>query len=420
MKRGIPLPRFLCLHVRAIEDHWARGTLASEVVRPSELDEFSAIAGPMFEAIGTRGSDGAVWIWYDYANRLGRNRGLQRPVSAGRLCMVEFMKPIFRWSFVLGVLLALGWWGARGESQELVTPPQESNVDKATPPLIAPAASTNTGLLLEPPLDLSGFTTEQFAELMATVGQEKIRKEWTSPITHLPTIANAKTPPTEESRPTMQGLSHDEVKAYMRLVQQLFDQGESVPVSDVGLISTQEDVIRRPMLNHISAFANSQVRAYLLVQKTSTDHGWSYFSIVQDLTVDPPLDYYGQIHETEVRFEGTSCYKCHSSGPLAIHPAREDLVLDPKLAAAVSQYIAEQPRSRFYFPDDSPPPATGKPMTPSFCTSCHSEEGDRGPLYQVHSHPIRVLVDFGYMPPDRQLTPAEITELKAWLDDHEQ
>jgi hypothetical protein len=173
------------------------------------------------------------------------------------------------------------------------------------------------------------------------------------------------------------------------------------------------------MLNHISAFANSAVRVYLLVQKTSTDDDWSYFSIVQDMTVDPPLDYYAQIHDNEVRFEGTSCYKCHSSGPLAIHPAREDLVLDPKLAAALSQSIAQQPRSRFYFPEDSPQPELGKPMAPGFCTSCHSEDGDRGPLYQVHSHPIRVLVDFGYMPPDRTLTADEIAELKAWLNDEE-
>ena len=135
-------------------------------------------------------------------------------------------------------------------------------------------------------------------------------------------------------------------------------------MSDVGLISTQEDVIRQPMLNHISAFENSAVRVYLLVQKTASDKGWGYFSIVQDMTVDPPLDYYGQImDDQQVNFEGTSCYKCHSSGPLAIHPAREDLVIDAKLAAALSAYIAEQPLSEFYFPERSPQPETGKPMT---------------------------------------------------------
>jgi hypothetical protein len=34
----------------------------------------------------------------------------------------------------------------------------------------------------------------------------------------------------------------------------------------------------------------------------------------------------------------------------------------------------------------------------------------------VQSHPIRILVDFGYMPPNRRLKPEEIAELKAWLE----
>ena len=271
---------------------------------------------------------------------------------------------------------------------------------------IAPAVSTQTGLLLEPPLDLAWFTTGQFVAAMETVGKEKIRKEWNSPVAPLPVL-----PQTNN-----QGLTLAEVKNYMRQAKQLFDDGQAIPVSDVGLISTQEDVIRQPMLNHISGFENSAVRVYLLVQKTASDEGWSYFSIVQDMTVQPPLDYYGHVQPAEVKLEGTSCYKCHSSGPLAIHPAREDLVMDPRLAAALSHYIAEQPRSRFYFPDDSPRPETGKAMMPEFCTSCHAEEGDRGPLYEVHSHPIRVLVDFGYMPPDKRLSPQELAELKAWLN----
>jgi hypothetical protein len=197
---------------------------------------------------------------------------------------------------------------------------------------------------------------------------------------------------------------------------QLFDRGESVPISDVGLISTQEDVIRRPMLNHIAAFSNAVARVYLLVQKTSTDKGWGYFSIVEDLTVVPPIDYFAQVIGTKVKFEGTSCYKCHSSGPLAIHPAREDLVSDAPLAAAISRHIAEQPIARFHFPDGDQPPDYGKPMALKFCTKCHDTDGDRLPLFKVHSHPIRILVDFGYMPPKRRLTPAEIAELKEWLD----
>jgi hypothetical protein len=274
------------------------------------------------------------------------------------------------------------------------------------PELIAPAMSTATGLLLEPALTLPEFTREKFAEAMATVGPEKIHKQWTSPVVAL----------RPHPRTDVKGLTQDEVKAYMMEAKHLFAAGNAVPVSDVGLISTQEDVIRRPMLNHIAAFSNALARVYLLVQRTVTDKDWAYFSIVQDLTVSPVLDYFAEIRETGPHFEGTSCYKCHSSGPLAIHPARADLVLDAPLAAAVSQQIADQPRSRFHFPEDSPKPATGEPLTLKFCARCHGEDEDRARLYQVQSHPIRVMVDFGYMPPNRSLKPAEIAELKAWLE----
>lgn len=272
--------------------------------------------------------------------------------------------------------------------------------------LIAPAVSTATGLLLEPALTLPEFTREKFVAAMHTVGSNRIHKPWTNPIVTLP----------PHSRRDVQGLSHDEVKAYMMEVKRLFDTGSAVPTSEVGLISTQEDVIRKPMLNHIAAFSNATVRAYLLVQKTATDKGWAYFSIVQDLTLSPVLDYFAEVKKSGPKFEGTSCYKCHSSGPLAIHPAREDLVLDAPLAAAIGRHIAEQPRSRFYFPADSPKPPTGAPLTLKFCARCHSEDGDRDRLYQVQSHPIRVMVDFGYMPPNRRLKPEEIAELKAWLE----
>src|SRR5262249_6284966 len=150
-------------------------------------------------------------------------------------------------------------------------------------------------------------------------------------------------------------------------------------------------------------------------QKTSTDKGWGYFSIVQDLTTDPPWDYFAEIKGKEIKFEGISCYKCHSSGPLAIHPTREDLVYDPLLAAAFSKHIATQPLSRSHFPAHETPPDYGKPMELEFCTKCHDTDGKRLPLFKVHSHPIRILVDFGYMPPKRRLTTNEIAELKAWL-----
>lgn len=272
--------------------------------------------------------------------------------------------------------------------------------------LIKPAVSTDTGLLLLPPLDLSKFTADEFNTLSSTVGADRIHKKWTSPVAALP----------PHPRNNVRGLTEGEVKDYMRQARDLFNSGKAIPMSDVGLISTQEDVIRRPMLNHISAFSNSVARVYLLVQKTSTDKGWGYFSIVEDLTTDPPVDYFGDLNGKEVKFEGISCYKCHSSGPLAIHPAREDLVSDAALAAAISRHIAKQPMARFYFPTNEAKPDYGKPLTLEFCAKCHDTDGARQPLYKVHFHPMRILVDFGYMPPKHPLTPSQIAELKAWLD----
>jgi hypothetical protein len=276
------------------------------------------------------------------------------------------------------------------------------------PTLIKPAASTGTGLLKQQPLDLSWFSTEEFVKLSSSVGTDRIHKKWTSAVVNLP----------PHPRSGVHGLTEKEVKDYMAQARCLFDDGKAVPISDTGLISTQEDVIRRPMLNHISAFSNEVARVYLLVQKTSTDKGWGYFSIVEDLTTDPPWDYFADLNGKAIKFEGATCYKCHSSGPLAIHPARGDLVSDPLLAAAISQHIAQQPLGRFHFPQGEVPPDYGEPLALRFCAKCHDADGFRLPLYGVHSHPIRILVDFGYMPPKRRLTTNEVAELQAWLDAH--
>jgi len=259
---------------------------------------------------------------------------------------------------------------------------------------------------LQPALFLPEFKREEFLAAIDTVGSEKIRKAWTHAIVALPLRPHAHT----------EGLTDDEVMSYMSDAKLLFDDGRAVPVSDVGLISTQEAVVREPMLNHISAFSNSAVRVYLLVQRTLSSPDWGYFAILQDLTVHPVRDHYAKLGKRGTKFVGRSCYACHASGPLAIHPVRPDLVSDPVLAAAISHQIAEQPRSQFVFPAKAPKPPTGEPLTLSFCAHCHSEDGRRDRLYQVHAHPIRVLVDFGYMPPDRHLNPEEIAQLKAWLE----
>jgi hypothetical protein len=105
-----------------------------------------------------------------------------------------------------------------------------------------PVVSTATGLLLEPALYLTNFSTTDFAAASMTIGAERIHKKWTFPVVTLP----------PHPRQGTRGLTELEVKDYMIQARRLFDKGESVPLSDVRLISTQEDVIRKPMLNHIA------------------------------------------------------------------------------------------------------------------------------------------------------------------------
>ena len=251
--------------------------------------------------------------------------------------------------------------------------------DPAPPATLKPVASAQTGLLRQPPLDLPELTLPAFEAFGATVGPGRVRRPWTVAITPLP----------PHPRPTPRGLSPTEVRAYMRDVRTRFDRGAAAPVSDVGLISTQEEVNRKPMYNHIAAFTNATANVYLLVQRLADGQpsGWGYFSIVQDKTTDPPTDYYAELTGTEVKFEGANCYKCHSSGPLALHPVRADLVSDVPLLRAINAHIIAQPPSTFYFPPTDPKPALGEPLALAACTKCHDTGGDRGPLYRLHAQP---------------------------------
>jgi len=166
-----------------------------------------------------------------------------------------------RW-FVAAFVLLLWIIGIEGDAVEAPSA-DSSDVDEA--PLVAPARSTQSGLLLQPPLDLAWYTREKFVEQSSTVGLKKIHKSWTSPVVPIRVVG----------RSDAHGLAEGEVKDYMREAKRLFESGDAIPMSDVGLISTQEDVIRQPMLNHISAFENSEVRVYLLVQKTASDDSCS-------------------------------------------------------------------------------------------------------------------------------------------------
>src|SRR5438045_2258687 len=94
-------------------------------------------------------------------------------------------------------------------------------------PLIKPAKSLHTGLPFLPDLDLSKFSQEEFFRLSSSVGTNRIRKQWTSPVVTLP----------PHPRSDVQGLTPQEVKSYMAQARQLFQDGDANPLSDVGLVS---------------------------------------------------------------------------------------------------------------------------------------------------------------------------------------
>ena len=84
--------------------------------------------------------------------------------------------------------------------------------EQGAPP-IPPAASLGTGLLLEPPLDLSAYTREQFIAQSSTVGTNRIGKAWTKPVLPLP----------PHPRPGVKGLTEAEVKEYMLAAREAFE-----------------------------------------------------------------------------------------------------------------------------------------------------------------------------------------------------
>ena len=86
------------------------------------------------------------------------------------------------WLFPLVLSFGMSWLALNAAHSQESTESSRGNKKTA----IAPAKSIQTGLLLEPPLDLDWFTREKFVELSSTVGSDKIGKKWTSPVVTLP------------------------------------------------------------------------------------------------------------------------------------------------------------------------------------------------------------------------------------------
>ena len=70
-------------------------------------------------------------------------------------------------------LISVGDWTRVSSSLVCMRRTETVCARDKNPKPIAPAVSTQTGLLLEPPLDLSAYTREKFIEGTSTVGRER-------------------------------------------------------------------------------------------------------------------------------------------------------------------------------------------------------------------------------------------------------
>ncbi len=264
-------------------------------------------------------------------------------------------------------------------------------------------------IALKPALTSARVHAEKFEWETATVGAEKIHKPWKSPVVAL----------LPHPRADARGLTPDEAKDLHGAGEADVQRGEAVPVSDVGLISTQEDVIRRPDAQpHAAVLQCGGPGLFLLVQRTVTDKDWALLLHRAGSDRRAALDYFAEVKPSGPKFEGTSCQGVMLSGPLAIHlGAQGSGTRRAQLAAAVSQHIAEQPRSVFAFPEDSPKPPTGELLRLKFCARCHSEDGDRAYALSgaVTPDPCDGGLRLHGAPATVVWTPEEIEQLKARL-----
>lgn len=254
-------------------------------------------------------------------------------------------------------------------------------------------------------LDLSGFSRADFELALATVGTNKLKPLAKDVIRSLPL----------GHKPREGGIPEAFLASYMQTARRLFETGEAVPVADVSLDSSLDAGVRQPMLNYVSMFSNSSVNVFLLVQKPLSQHEWKYYSIVEDKSVSPSVAYYGDVLPDRIDFKGAECFACHASGPRVIRPFREDLISDVVQANVINEYIMGHDSPMMNFPSGELRVEYGAPLTLKRCAKCHSESGERSPLYRVHAPSIRALVDHGYMPPKGTLSTEEAVELLKWI-----
>jgi len=173
-------------------------------------------------------------------------------------------------------------------------------------------------------------------------------------------------------------------------------------------------VLGEPQIHSVHGFRNDSFDVWFLLTKTFRG-SWDQWALVQDKRVEPNLAsfFHYERGKPVISNAKSDCYRCHSNGPRALDPARQDLLHGREYLTEVNDYCRSLVGVETDF--NGPRPDFGAELAVAACTDCHATAADRGPLHRVQAHAIRAAVARGRMPPDGPLTRAAAIELERWL-----
>lgn len=174
-------------------------------------------------------------------------------------------------------------------------------------------------------------------------------------------------------------------------------------------------VLGEPQIHSVHGFRNEHFDVWFLLSKTFSGP-WEQWAIVQDKRIEPNVASFfhfakGRPIASRV---ATDCSRCHTNGPRALHPGRQDLVTGGEYLAEVNDYCASLVGVQADF--GGPRPDFGPELAVADCTGCHATGADRGPLHRVQSHAIRAAIARGRMPPDGPLSREGAIAIERWLE----
>lgn len=180
-------------------------------------------------------------------------------------------------------------------------------------------------------------------------------------------------------------------------------------------------VLGEPQIHSVHGFRNESFDVWFLLTKTfgeqkASAEPWDQWALVQDKRAQPHLASFFHYEQGRPVLSNAKadCYRCHSNGPRALDPGRQDLVSGWEYVDEINDYCRGLVGVQADF--DGPRPDFGPELAVSDCTDCHATGADRGPLHRIQAHAIRAAIARGRMPPDGRLSREGALELERWLE----